>query len=550
MPADYQTGARAFEAGDYATATTAWQELADRGHMVAQKSLAVIYAKGLGQPVDNARAAYWYGKAAAQGHAVAQLRLAIAYTFGSGVPRDLVRAYVWLAHANARFPPGKSRTKSNELGDLLVKLMSAEERATALQQLGRLAAAGKLTPVSDPPRRLDMADPVGFRDTVNKFVTRTGLTGDTLFAGSLQVLGLDQVKAQVGDDWPRMKADILSIVDDVIENNLTDLDLYLRLNEERVILLFGSSLKHEAEAQARIISKEIENLLSAVVPKEIEINVSSITAAIDPVAHGAKLFDLSSLVLVVDNAAGAVEAQARAEAADVVARTDADTLRFWPITHLRKRLVSLYLAELVPARPPEPGTKEAQPGLLDAELDRYLLELVTVRLQEAGGHGNKAIALVPVHYETLAAKTFRQRYLEAVNRLPRGARRRLMLHLVDMPDGVPQNRLYQVLSPAAKDILGYAVRVSGRFQDFDRLQGSKLPLLVVDGPSLGGSGGAEMRLIETLVAKARPGRRRVMFWGADDQDIAVAVKRAGPAYLGGPALAPSSDRFGLAYRIN
>lgn len=550
MATDYQTGARAFEAGDYATATTVWKDLAEQGHMVAQKSLAVIYAKGLGTAVDNARAAYWYGKAAAQGHGVAQLRLAIAYTFGSGVPRDLVRAYVWLAHANARFPPGKSRAKSNELGDLLVKLMSAEERAIALQQLARLAAAGKLVPASTPPRRLDMADPAGFRDTVNKFVTRTRLMGDTLFAGSLQVLGLEQVKAQVGKDWPRMKADILSIVDDVIENNLTDLDLYLRLSEERVILLFGSSLKHEAEAQARVISKEIENLLSALVPKEIEINVSAITAALDPVAHGAKLFDLSNLVLIVENAAGEVEIQARAKAADIVAQTDADTLQFWPVAQLRKKLVSLYLAELVPAKPRPPGTKEAQPGLLDAELDRYLLELVTVRLQEAGGYGDKAIAMVPVHYETLASKAFRQRYLEAVNRLPRAAGRRLILHLVDMPDGVPQNRLYQILSPAAKSVLGYAVRVPGRFKDFDRLQGSKIPLLVVDADSLGGVGRNEMKAIETLVVKARPGRRRVMFRGADHPDIAVAVKRAGPAYLAGPALAPRSDRFGLAYRIS
>lgn len=550
MAADYQIGARAFEARDYATATAVWKELADAGHMVAQKSLAVIYAKGLGTPVDDTKAAYWYGKAAAQGHAVAQLRLAIAYTFGAGVPRDLVRAYVWLAHANARFPPGKARTKSNELGDLLVKLMSAAERETALQQLGRLAAAGKLTPISSPPRRLDMADPAGFRDTVNKFVARTKLLGDTLFAGSLQVLGLGQVKAQVGDDWPKMKADILSIVDDVIENNLTDLDLYLRLDEERVILLFGSSLKHEAEAQARTISKEIENLLSALVPKEIEINVSAITAPIDPVAHGAKLFDLSGLIAIVDEAAAKVETQAKAEAAEIVAKTDADTLQFWPVAQLRKKLVSLYLAELVPSTPRAPGTKEAQPGLLDAELDRYLLELVTVRLQEAGGMGDKAIAVVPLHYETLASKTFRQRYLEAVTRLPRSARRRLVLYLADMPDGVPQNRLYQILSPAAKSILGYAIRVPGRFKDFDRLQGSRIPLLVVDAESLGGSGGAEMRLIEALVKAGYPSWRRVMFLGADDPDTAVAVRRAGPAYLAGPALAPASDRFGLAYRIN
>ncbi|MGG2377297.1 hypothetical protein ACE400_29265, partial [Salmonella enterica] len=91
-------------------------------------------------------------------------------------------------------------------------------------------------------------------------------------------------------------------------------DLYLRLDEERVILLFGSSLKHEAEAQARTISKEIENLLPALVPKEIEINVSAITAALDPVFHGAKLFDLAGLVAIVDEAAGKVETQARAQA--------------------------------------------------------------------------------------------------------------------------------------------------------------------------------------------------------------------------------------------
>ena len=83
--AEFATAYRAYERGDYATASSQFSEAAEQGHAAAQISLGWMYAQGLGVPRDDQQALYWYRQAAKQGHPDAQ---AILYIRGLGkVPR-------------------------------------------------------------------------------------------------------------------------------------------------------------------------------------------------------------------------------------------------------------------------------------------------------------------------------------------------------------------------------------------------------------------------------------------------------------------------------
>lgn len=85
---DAQKGRAAFQSGDYETALTVWQPLAEAGHADSQFGLGQMYGNGFGVPMDDALAIKWYSLAAEQGHAKAQFNLAVMYQNGWGLPQD------------------------------------------------------------------------------------------------------------------------------------------------------------------------------------------------------------------------------------------------------------------------------------------------------------------------------------------------------------------------------------------------------------------------------------------------------------------------------
>ncbi len=84
----YQTGRDAYDIGDYATALTEWQPLAEAGDANAQFGLGLLYGNGFGVDMIDEQALLWYGRAAEQGHAAAQCNLAVMHLNGWGVPMN------------------------------------------------------------------------------------------------------------------------------------------------------------------------------------------------------------------------------------------------------------------------------------------------------------------------------------------------------------------------------------------------------------------------------------------------------------------------------
>ena len=71
---DFAKGQEAYFSGDYQTAMTEWQPLADAGQMDSQYGMGLLYANGFGVDMNDEQALKWYGLAADQGHAEAQVQ--------------------------------------------------------------------------------------------------------------------------------------------------------------------------------------------------------------------------------------------------------------------------------------------------------------------------------------------------------------------------------------------------------------------------------------------------------------------------------------------
>jgi TPR repeat protein len=91
--AEAQKLAREFRPQDaYTKSFQEFKTRAERGDVIAQFRLGIIYYKGEGVPSDYLEALNWFKKAALQGHPLAQYNAGYMYEHGEGTPQDYVEA--------------------------------------------------------------------------------------------------------------------------------------------------------------------------------------------------------------------------------------------------------------------------------------------------------------------------------------------------------------------------------------------------------------------------------------------------------------------------
>jgi len=144
--ADFDSGLKAYQHGDYITALQHWRPLARHGDGCAQYNIGFIYASGHGVPRDYSEAAKWYLKAAEQGYAIAQNKLAFMYVRGHGMEQNDDAAVAWWrraaeqGHAEAQsnlagmYAQGRGAPKNFVLAYMWVSLAAAQNPDPGIQR--------------------------------------------------------------------------------------------------------------------------------------------------------------------------------------------------------------------------------------------------------------------------------------------------------------------------------------------------------------------------------------------------------------------------------
>lgn len=142
-PDDAESGLRAFQAKDYATAAAIWKKLAQENDSTAQFYLGRMYELGEGLRADTAKAALWYLKAAERGNPYAQGNLAVLYAYGRGVEADFVRSYAWSSNAANGYPKWAEDLRAAAITnrDIVGAKMSAAELISAQKLAESLQSA-------------------------------------------------------------------------------------------------------------------------------------------------------------------------------------------------------------------------------------------------------------------------------------------------------------------------------------------------------------------------------------------------------------------------
>ena len=393
-------------------------------------------------------------------------------------------------------------------------------------------------------QKLDPADKDGFKSSMIDFCRTNRMAADALMAGNVEMLGLENLKEKFGPNWTKVRGKVHLLTETIIKKIITPNDVYVLANAEQFIVLFGKDDKATANMKARQIAKEVNRRLHGSGPDSglDGVTVKSMVFEI-PRDEPEKLTSVKALTETVEETRQKKQAE-ETEAFEKV--RDTIKLVYWPVTNIRKRLVSMYRAELsIPDdMMPDAGSET---GALECAMDIAALQLAQAMLKETPKA--KPLLLLPLHMDSLTNKQFREAIISELKLLPEWVERRLFLYIKGLDDDVPQTVLHNNFAYISPFCAGFVGGFSRSFKRAEHLQGAGL---VGTGCSADDATKITPALVDELsgfVVSNTAGRNRTFLFCAPDLDTATTARKVHCDYMDGPGVAPALNAFGPVFKI-
>lgn len=373
-----------------------------------------------------------------------------------------------------------------------------------------------------------------------------------LAAGAVQLLGMWDIRAELGAAWEAVAAEAYRVTERVIRSHLTDADLYERKDEETYILCFSALDLEQAEQKTRTIVAEVKAVLLRDVPQASKLRLGYQVMKLDPenvLKSSGSLLEAvaASLDAVKQEAAEVFERQRRMLIKDA-------TVVFSPCWNPARQSVVLYRCLLDDWT--SQTTLQNLKTLSDAEslqqaiadLDYLILGRAIQTLHSILQSDGKAVLLVPVHFQTLSERARREEYLSLCRRMPKPYGKFVILEIYGVPSQAPTSRILEVVNavrpycntlvvsvPVTEDRSLHELGLMGIYGVAAALE--ELPE---------GSFGA----LAKYAAAAKAAKLRSFMHGARTIGLAKMAVEAGFDYIDGETIAPKTDMPKGAYRCN
>tara|TARA_R100000005_G_scaffold96680_3_gene85981 strand:- start:4206 stop:5525 length:1320 start_codon:yes stop_codon:yes gene_type:complete len=355
---------------------------------------------------------------------------------------------------------------------------------------------------------------------------------ENLVTGSIQIIGLDEVKTRYKERWGEIRENIVEIAEAYIGRKLGRHDIFVPLDDGHFALLFANASRQEALQRSRAIANDLVNKLFGEMPGGELISVEAAMLTIEDFEGLDKIRSLEGLVSCFH--AAILRAQER-ETREVKLREADVGIRFRPLINRRKRFVGLYEAldasregDIAGTAMPE-DLRQSGSHRTRAELDCVILTELGNIIEKLDIQGRRPALLLPVRFETLANSYFRSKYARLLATLPNYTDRHLILNVQDVPDGVPNSRYRQILGALRQLVLGFAFEVDIRWKDFASI--NDLPVFAI---SLVGHERLDLGQIAALFTAAKEQGLKCIWRSLDNDELARAAFKMQVDYVSGP----------------
>lgn len=365
----------------------------------------------------------------------------------------------------------------------------------------------------------------------------------TVMAGSIQLLGMAEIKQRLGTHWVAVADIACRIAEQTILRHISAEDAFQRHGEETFVLCFASPDQARAEAKTRTISEEIATLLARQKP-QIPLQVDHTTAEVEwaDITDG-EADSIAELIArelrQVRERAGAAAQAWRKE----LIRTAG--ICFAPIWHPPHRIVTSYRVMLneqtgthAMQRLASVTTPEELKSTLH-ELDCLIVGRAIKALDRLLNAGGMAQMLVSVNFNALNNRTARENYLNLCRDIPEYYRRFLLFELHGAANGTPGSRLVDMAVALRPYCHGVLVDLPASGIHLQALASVHLLGLSVAAKSLPRNAGQATTALTRLVSTAAALNLKVFVHGADTVGLLEAAQKARADYVEGRAVALS-----------
>jgi PAS domain S-box-containing protein len=344
--------------------------------------------------------------------------------------------------------------------------------------------------------------------------------------GRIKLVGLDEVRAALGDRWPAAAERAMATAESVIKRNCGPQDSFSRSDETSFLMCFGSLSEQEASFRAAMIGREIRNRLIGQGVDSDEAHVRAIAAVVRFPDQGQAGDALNAALMDgLDKQLERIERDARQTLRSVLADPVCDLEPVYgrnPSQVVASQVLMPYLLErqLVGALSSLPQ-KEAQ----TFDPDGLLLGLAARQVVTTMAQGDTMPLLIRISFEIFANRAMTDRFFATCGKIDQRLTGRLVLLLSGLPQGLPRSRLQDCvnrLRPFCGGV-GYQVDDMAELPEID-LSNSFNPIVVLPLSACSASTPGKVR---ELFSALQTRRAKVLIRGVGSEKDAAALRSLG-----------------------
>ncbi|HVJ55840.1 MAG TPA: PAS domain S-box protein [Aliidongia sp.] len=390
------------------------------------------------------------------------------------------------------------------------------------------------------PGPVDPIAPAGatLETTVRSALAKGGSPG-ALVAGKLQLVGLAEVRNQMGDKWPQISEQVFALADRILRRHLVEGDVVRRTADDGFLVCFKDLSEQEANLKAAEVAKEIHDRLTGEMPEMHSARVEGFAGRISIEEHEAGTDQaviqalerrLSRERKRLEGAALEVMRSGLPTAEVVFQRVRTETNHPAPFTYVRlPRPLETSLGTLK-ALGRADYSLEAEMLLLTGSAERLLSELTLNKTD---------LILATVRMTTLAQRREAERWLHVARTLGPPAKRRLVVEISELSRDTARTRLTDMMMTIGQIFRAVAFELPATDQTFINGLPGSVPLVTIPANRLANEDGIGHALAAAKLVKILSSRNcRLIVKEVTSPAMAIALSKAGVGLM----LAAQEDR--------
>lgn len=383
------------------------------------------------------------------------------------------------------------------------------------------------------------------------------LTASAMLArgGPSCVIGLEEIRRVAGSRWDKMRESIYSRIEAILRQKLGPSDFFIRIDDVSYLVTIPAVEPEEAQICCLRVAHELHTgLLGPCSISQLRIAVA--TAASDAALALSPIVAPQILTLAeragIDELVGGAQndGPSARRASFVTASAPQSELvhRFVPIWDARVEAISAYRCMVEPIEPETDARTPADKARAALRIALEALDRSAAALEKGAARGERFLVHLRVSFETLTSPAARMEFVSACRALSHELRPYLVFEIGELPVGVPQSRLSELVTTVRAFGRAVTAEAALRNPTLTMYQGIGLQAI---GLNLARQQDSLTRIeIERLAASAKRFGMLAFLSEIPNAALVEFARSQGVQWLSGPAIARARPEPGPMFRLS